>query len=252
MILKNENIITTLSLQMYYKNKILCIIPARKNSVGLKNKNLLKINGKPMIYWPINAALKSKLVDYTIVTTDCPKIRNISNKLGAQTPFLRPKRLATSTSKIYDVIIHTINYLTKKNEMYDYLVLLEPTSPLTKYSDVDGAIKKLINDNKATSLVSMTQNIISHPVFNLSLNNNNYIKKYLRKKISINRQKISKLYYLSGNIYISKISSYIKLKSFVQDYTYGFIVNKWKANEIDDMVDYIKTKAIMKFLNKKK
>ena len=89
--------------------------PKKKNSQGLKNKNIKKFNGKPLIYWPIKAAKECKLIDYTIVTTDSNEIMNLSKKYGANAPFIRPKVLAKSTSKIYDVIIHTLNYLSNKN-----------------------------------------------------------------------------------------------------------------------------------------
>ena len=236
---------------MFKNKKILCIIPARKNSQGLKNKNIKEINGKPLIYWPIKAAKKCKIIDYTIVTTDSNKIKNLSKKYGANVPFIRPKRLAKNTSKIYDVIIHTLNYLSKKNLYFDYFILLEPTSPLTNHKDISSSTKKLLSNKIATSLVSVTPNITSHPIFNLKMKKNNLVKKYTQKKISIHRQNISKLYYISGNIYISKIDTYLKSKSFVQNKTIGYLVNKWKASEIDDIVVFIKTEAIIKYKKSK-
>ena len=227
--------------------KILCIIPARKGSVGLKNKNIKPINKKPLIYWPIKAALKSKFIDYTLVTTNSSDVKNLSIKYGANVPFLRPEKLSKSNSKVSAVILHALEYLSKKKIKFDYFILLEPTSPLTTSIDVDLMIKKLINKEDCDSLVTVAQNITAHPIFNLKIDKKEIAKKYTSSDISINRQDISKLYYLSGNAYISKVSTYKKYMSFLQKKTIGHIVDKWKASEIDDIVDFIKTESIMKY-----
>ena len=232
---------------MIKKKKIICIIPARQGSLGLKNKNIKLINGKPLIYWPIKASLSSKYVDYTLVTTNSNQIKKIAKKNGANVPFLRPEKLSTSKSKISNVILHTLKYLKKNKMKFDYFILLEPTSPLTNNLDVDIILKKIVNKKNYDSLVTVVQNITAHPIFNLNLDKNNKIQKYSSKNININRQKISKLYYLSGNAYVSKISTYLKHKSFIQKKTIGHIVDKWKASEIDDIIDFIKTESIMKY-----
>jgi len=227
--------------------KIICIIHARQGSIRLKNKNIKLINGKPLIYWPIKASLNSKYVDYTLVTTNSNQIKKIAKKNGANVPFLRPEKLSTSKSKISNVILHTLKYLKKNKMKFDYFILLEPTSPLTNNLDVDIILKKIVNKKNYDSLVTVVQNITAHPIFNLNLDKNNKIQKYSSKNININRQKISKLYYLSGNAYVSKISTYLKHKSFIQKKTIGHIVDKWKASEIDDIIDFIKTESIMKY-----
>ena len=236
---------------MIKNKKIICIIPARQGSLGLKNKNIKLINGKPLIYWPIKASLNSKYVDYTLVTTNSNQIKKIAKKNGANVPFLRPEKLSTSKSKISNVILHTLKYLKKNKMKFDYFILLEPTSPLTNNLDVDIILKKIVNKKNYDSLVTVVQNITAHPIFNLNLDKNNKIQKYSSKNININRQKISKLYYLSGNAYVSKISTYLKHKSFIQKKTIGHIVDKWKASEIDDIIDFIKTESIMKYRKNK-
>ena len=184
---------------MIKNKKIICIIPARQGSLGLKNKNIKLINGKPLIYWPIKASLNSKYVDYTLVTTNSNQIKKIAKKNGANVPFLRPEKLSTSKSKISNVILHTLKYLKKNKMKFDYFILLEPTSPLTNNLDVDIILKKIVNKKNYDSLVTVVQNITAHPIFNLNLDKNNKLQKYSSKNININRQKISELYYLSGN-----------------------------------------------------
>ena len=84
---------------MFQKKKIICIIPAREGSVGLKNKNIKKINGKPLIYWPINAAKKSKLIDTIIVSSDSKKVKKLAKNYNVACPFLRPKKISGHKAK---------------------------------------------------------------------------------------------------------------------------------------------------------
>ncbi len=233
---------------MFQKKKIICIIPAREGSVGLKNKNIKKINGKPLIYWPINAAKKSKLIDTIIVSSDSKKVKKLAKNYNVACPFLRPKKISGNNSKISEAIIHALNFYKKREfQTFDYLILLEPTSPLTDHVDIDKSLKIIIKNKKIDSLVSITENSTSHPQFNFKLGEKNLLKKFLKLKSDVNRQDLSKLFYLSGNLYISKISSYLKTKSFTQKKTFGYVVDKWKASEIDDLVDFIKTESIMKY-----
>ena len=138
---------------MINNKKIIGIVPARIGSKGLKFKNIKKLNSKPLIFWPIQSLKKSKYVDKIVLNTDSRKIRNIGIKMGAVSPFLRPKHLASDNSKIADVIIHTIKFFQKKKIFYDYLLLLEPTSPLTTSRDIDSAIEVLEKSSKKFSRI---------------------------------------------------------------------------------------------------
>ena len=115
------------------KNKILAIIPCRSGSKGVKNKNIRKIFGKPLIYYSIFFALQCKFIDRVIVSTDSKKYKKISENFGAEVPFLRPKNISKDDSLDIDLFKHTINWL-KKNENYEpnLIVHLRPTSPLRK------------------------------------------------------------------------------------------------------------------------
>ena len=233
---------------MINKKKIIAIIPARAGSKGLKNKNIKIINKKPLIYWSINSLKKSKYVDKIIVSTDSKKIKAIAQSVGADVPFLRPKIISTDKAKTFDVIKHCLKFLKKKNENFDYIVLLEPTSPLTTSLDIDNALRTLDKNKDADSLVSIAENIDCHPVFNINLNNKGIIKPYLKKLASPRRQDLSKLFFYCGNIYVSKIKPLLKSKSFYQkDKTIGFKSNKWQSLEIDDIYDFIYVESVMKY-----
>lgn len=237
---------------MINNRKILGIVPARIGSKGLKFKNLKKLNSKPLIYWPIKTLKKSKYIDKIILNTDSKKIRDLGTKMGAQTPFLRPKYLASDNSKISDTIIHTIKYFEQKRIFYDYILLLEPTSPLTTSSDVDYAIKTLEkNSNKADALVSVAENISGHPKFSVKLDKNQFIKSLNKSFFDEPRQKIDKIFFYSGNFYLSKVNSFIKKKTFYHKKTMAIVSSKMKSFEIDDELDFFIVEKIMKYYNKR-
>ena len=236
---------------MINNKKIIGIVPARIGSKGLKFKNLKKLNSKPLIFWPIKTLKKSKYIDKIILNTDSKKIRDLGIKMGAEVPFLRPKYLASDKSKISDTIIHTIRYFEKKKIFYDYLLLLEPTSPLTTTEDIDNAIEVLEKSKKnADALVSIAENVTAHPKFCVKLDNNQMIKTYDTKFYNINRQELDKTYFYSGNFYLSKVNTFIKKKTFYHNKTKAIISSKVKSFEIDDKLDFFIVEKIMKHYNK--
>lgn len=137
---------------------ILGLIPARGGSKGIPWKNLVDLGGKPLIARTIESSLKCGMIDRTIVTTDSEKIAEISRKYGADVPFLRPNEFALDESNSYDAIFHAIDWL-KENENieYDYICLLQPTSPFRNHEHINEAIKKLFKTKNALSLISVTE-----------------------------------------------------------------------------------------------
>ncbi len=237
---------------MINKKKIIGIIPARIGSKGLKFKNLKKLNSKPLIYWPFKTLKNSKFVDRIILNTDSNKIKNLGVKMGVEVPFLRPKHLASDNTKIADVIIHTLKYFERKNIFYDYILLLEPTSPLTSSSDINNAIKTLDkNSNKADALVSVAENVSGHPKFSVKLNENQFIKSLDKSFFDEPRQKIDKVFFYSGNFYLSKVNTFMKKKTFYHKKTMAIVSSKMKSFEIDDELDFFIVEKIMKYYNKK-
>ena len=138
--------------------KFLAIIPARKGSKGIKNKNFKLFNGKPLIYWTLKSAKKSKYLDKILVSTDSKKIQNFCIKNNVLSPFIRPKKISHSKARAHDVILHTIKFL-KNNYSYkpDAVVYLQPTSPLRTSDHIDHAFEKMIDAglHKLVSVVEM-------------------------------------------------------------------------------------------------
>lgn len=237
---------------MYREKKIIAVIPARGGSKGLPYKNVLNLLGKPVISWTIDSARKSKYLDKLIVSTDDQAIAKISRKYGADVPFIRPKKLSNDRAASVDVILHALQYLQKYYENFDYIVLLEPTSPLREFNDIDKAIENLLNNKiGASSLVSVCRVESTHPFFDVLINKKGFIAPYMGKFIgNCRRQDIADLYFFEGTIYISEINELFKRRSFYHGRTIPYIVPRWKSLEIDEILDLICAEAILK--NKKK
>lgn len=229
---------------MYKKKKFLCVIPARIGSKGLPKKNLKKIRNIELFKYPLFAAQKAKYIDHIVVNTDSKYIASLSKKMNSNYPILRPKKLSGDKVPTYKVLIHSIDYLRKRGLNFDYVICLEPTSPLTTSKDLEIAIKKLVSDKKADSCISLSEAINFHPSNLYKVKK--YIKNAFQKKSSqIRRQELNKIYFIDGSLYISKISSLIKYKNFVSGKVIPYFINKIKSFEIDDEIDFQIVKMII-------
>ena len=232
--------------------KCLALIPARGGSKGLPRKNLIKLCGLPLIGWPIQAARKSKYVDQIIVSTDDKIIATKAIELGAEVPFIRPNELATDRASTSSVIEHALSFVMNKNNVVDYIILLEPTSPLTDSDDVDLAFEMLDSQRDiADSIVGVSKVEATHPVFDVIITKKGCIKPFLSDDFfsSGRRQDISDLYFFDGSLYLSDASVFFQKKTFYHNRTLPFITPRWKAFEVDNLVDLICVEAIMKNLD---
>jgi CMP-N,N'-diacetyllegionaminic acid synthase len=229
--------------------KVLFIIPARGGSKGLPGKNIRPLNGKPLIAWTIETALKTKTFfdARVVVSTDSEEIAEVAKKHGAEIPFMRPAELALDTSTSMEVILHAIEFFEKQKEKFDIVCMLEATSPQRDELDLKNAIELLQNTNGAESIVGVCRSESGHPAFLAKMNNEKFISpmnggefKFLR------RQEIDDVYFFEGSLYASKTESLKNRKSFYHDKTLGFEMPKWKSFEVDDLVDFIIIEGLMK------
>ena len=145
--------------QLFGKKSILAFIGARASSKGLRNKNTRSFAGKPLICWTIEAALGSKFIDRTLVSTDGFRIARIAKAAGASVPFMRPAELATDTASLLHSIRHATHWLAEhEGNAYDYVMMLQPTSPLRNVRHINEAISYYFKHRKTNldTLVSVT------------------------------------------------------------------------------------------------
>lgn len=224
---------------MYKGKKILALVPARRGSKGLPLKNIKKMLGKPLIAWTIEQALESKYLDKVIVSTDGQDIAKLANKYGAEVPFLRPKEFATDDSPTSDVVMHALNYLGEQDEFYDYIAVLEPTSPLRNRGDIDNGIKMLVDNAAADSLVTVGEIHTEHPMVAKRMVNNLVVPYINNKKSIYQRQQCNKAYFPYGVLYIAKVLVYKELKTFYTHHTIPLKIERWQNYEVDDKIDFM-------------
>lgn len=192
---------------------ILGLIPARGGSKGVPGKNIKMINGKPLIVWTIERALRSKLLDMVVVSTDNEKIAEIARENGAQV-MMRPSELATDTASTQEVMAYTLHQISA-----DILVLLQPTSPCRSESLIDECIQEFIEndyDSLATGFIC------------------DY-KEYGRNVLP--RQQIQGFFYDDGNVYVIKANNILKGDRYGKKIGHKF-VSRYENVEIDDMFDF--------------
>ena len=231
---------------MFKNKRILAIIPARSGSKGIKHKNIIDLNGKPLISYSIEAGLKSKYIDKVIVSTDGEEIAEVARKYGAEVPFLRPKDLASDTSKSIDVVIHAIEQLKMREEEYDYCVLLQPTQPLRKSEHIDESIEKIIN-KKAESLVSVCE-VEEHPILMRRICDDKLIN-LLEGSSTVRRQDFEKVYIVNGAIYINQIDK-LSLNTSLNDNITPYIMKREYSVDIDTIADLKVAEKFLKLENK--
>lgn len=233
---------------MYKSKNILAIIPARGGSKGLPDKNIKLLCGKPLIGWTISQAKASKYIDEIFVTTDCLKIADVAEQFGITVPFLRPKELATDSASSMDVVDHVLSYFKEEGKLFDYIVLLEPTSPLRKKNDLDAAIKLAVDNETSDGVVSLGEVHMEHPMIVKKINEKGKITSYIDevKKIT-QRQQADKAYFPYGVIYMIKSEVFKREKAFYTNNITPYFIERWQNYEVDDIYDFI---AIESILNK--
>lgn len=229
---------------MINNKKVLAVITARGGSKGLPGKNIKLLNGKPLIAWSIEQGLASEAVDKVLVSTDSNEIAEISRHFGADVPFQRPAELASDTATSMDVIIHALDYLKEKDDHYDVLILLEPTSPLRDSQDIDRALSMLTSDSKAKSIAGVCQVEGQHPEFLIQIEDG-FMYPYGDFDVK-RRQDISQLYFFEGSVYAAYTEYLREARTFYSKSTLAYVVPKWKSFEIDDAIDFSIVEHLLK------
>lgn len=230
---------------MYKNKRILALIPARGGSKRLPGKNIIPLLGKPLVAWTIEQALASNLCDRVVVSTDDKGIAKVAREFGAEVPFLRPKKLASDRASSLSVAYHAIEFFRRKGTEFDYLALLEPTSPLRKKCDIDRAISTLVNNPKAEALVSLGMIHLEHPMLVKKIKNG-LIKPYTRLPEVQQSQETDAAYFPYGVIYLSKVSSLYKNKTFYPRRSIYILLERWQNYEVDDQIDLLLVEKIMR------
>jgi len=223
------------------KKLFLAVIPARGNSQRIKGKNLIKLNKKPLIYWTIKSALKSKYISDVCITSDSEKILNYCKNFDVKT-IMRPKKLSGNIIMPDEAVKHA--YLKLKIR-YDFIVMLQPTSPLRTFQDIDSAIEIMIK-NKSKCLFSSS--IESRFIWKKGKSNYYPINYNFKKRPR--HQDIS-FYFENGAIYISRSSLFTKNTNRLGGKISTYVMPYERSLDIDNIKDLKEAEKMMRSQNKK-
>jgi len=215
--------------------KVLSIIPARGGSKGLPRKNIIDLASKPLIASTIEASLSSKIITKTIVSSDDDEILDISKKYKAEI-LKRPKNLSMDNSSSESVVNHVLSYMDDIGEQFEFIALLQPTSPLRNYIDIDKAYKTML-DSKANAVISVCE-FDSKALKALIKTETGFLKGISNKKyLFMPRQSLPELYIPNGAIYIINVDAFRKYGSFLTTKTVNYCMPKERSIDVDSFSD---------------
>lgn len=236
---------------MLNKKKIfLCVILARGGSKSVKNKNILDLNGHPLIAYTIFHAIKSRVFEDIIVSTNDKRIKKISKLYGAKVPFIRPKNLSKDNSKPIDALYHATKIAEKiYNKKYDYVIELLCTNPFKIFKDIQ-AVSKIQYRTKADSVIAVHKLEDHHPI-RIKRIVKGYIRNFCLHEIPESRRQDLKpaAYIRSGSIYSMRRDMLEKKIRYGTKKSIAYIIPNSRVVNIDSMMDFEFAKFYAKKIN---
>jgi CMP-N,N'-diacetyllegionaminic acid synthase len=227
---------------MYRDKTILGLIPARGGSKTLKGKNLRPLGDRPLIAWSIAAVTSSTSIDRTIVSSENNEILTVARKFGAETPFVRPSDLASDDTPTIDVVHHALRSI---NETFDYVVLVQPTSPMVTAGDIDGCVAKCI-DLGAPACVSVTP-VSKHPFWMYSISDDQRLFPIVENPRTrpSRRQDLPLVFALNGAVFAAKSDWIASQRDFVTAETIAYQMPVERSVDIDTDFDLKIAEALL-------
>jgi len=219
---------------MISDKKILGIIPARGGSKGIFRKNLKLLAGKPLIAWTIEEAKKSHYLDRIILSSEDAEIIATAKTLGCEVPFVRPVELARDDTPGIEPVIHALNCL---GEPFDYVVLLQPTSPLRSVADIDGCIRFCVREGAPACIsVTLTE---KHPYWMHTIDEHHRLHPVLPAAQPVQRrQDLPPVYLENGAVLMAQTDYLLKEKSFITHETVAYVMPPERSWDIDNERDF--------------
>ena len=225
--------------------KFLAVVPARLNSKSLRKKNTFLVNNKPLIQYTFEE-LKKSLIKNKYLLSDDKKIKKLAKKYSLSVDYLRPKSLSRSTTSLVETLFHFHKWTESKKIFYDYLVVLQPTSPLRNYKDINSAVK-MVKKRKYKSLFSISESL-EHPYESIKIFNNKKWQYVLSKsKKYYRRQDFDfKSYFINGAIYILHKELVVRKKIYENKNSSFFIMPKHRSIDVNDLEEVKIAESLIK------
>ena len=223
--------------------KTLVVIPARSGSKGLPDKNIKLLNGKPLIHYSIEVAQQIFNNEDICISTDSDKYIKIAEQTGLKIPFVRPETLSTDNATTQNVLLHCLDFYEQKGVFYDYILLLQPTSPFREKKHLEDI---LMENNEDCDMIVSVKETDSNPYYVLlEENKEGYLKKLMKGEFT-RRQDCPKVYEYNGSMYLintnslknTLISNFKKIRKYKMQSKYSI--------DIDNQLDFDFAEFLMK------
>ena len=225
---------------LIHGRRVLGVIPARGGSKGVLGKNIREVGGRPLIGWAIDQALGSRYIDRTVVSSDSPDIISVAQKLGGDVPFVRPAELATDTAPGVAPAIHAVVELPG----YDYVVLLQPTSPLRTSEDIDACIDLCVFSG-APSAVAVSP-VSESPYWMYQMGADQRLSPLLgSKELVTRRQDLPPIYSVNGAVYVALTNWLKESGTFLSQETIGYVMPRERSVDLDSEEDFERLKVLL-------
>jgi CMP-N,N'-diacetyllegionaminic acid synthase len=213
--------------------RVLAVVPARGGSKGLPGKNCLLLQGKPLLAWTIAAARACAAIDRLILSSEDAAIMATAQEWGCEVPFVRPVHLATDEAATVDVLRHALQSLP---ERYEWLVLLQPTSPLRQAADIEACLE-LCRRYQAPAAVSVTA--VKSPFWSYFLTSDLEMQPVLGQDATrVGRQQLPTAYVLNGAVYVARCDWFLQQNGFVGVGTRAYVMPAERSVDIDTALDW--------------
>lgn len=224
----------------------LAIIPARSGSKGVVDKNIRDLNGKPLMGYSIEAAIKSECFSEVMVSTDSEKYADVAISCGAKVPFFRSMEKSSDYATSWDVVREVLNKYRMQGMQFEMVTLLQPTSPLRTADDIVGAYK-LYKEKDASSVVSVCETETS-PLLCNTLQSDNSLEGFISPEIlGKRRQELPGYYRLNGAIYMCRINDSDMQFDLYGKNSYAYVMSQEKSVDIDTEYDFFMVEQIIKY-----
>jgi pseudaminic acid cytidylyltransferase len=221
----------------------IAVIPARGGSKRIPRKNIKEFSGRPMIAWAITSAIKSKLFDNVIVSTDDEEIADIARKWGAETPFTRPVELSDDITPTVPVIAHAVRFAIESGRDIEYACCIYPCVPFLQENDLVDAFN-LMKKNNADFVYPVTE--YAHPIQRAMRQLSSGQMQFVNPENELTRtQDLEKTFHDSGQFYWGKSSAWLEQKKMHTD-GLGMSIPNWRVVDIDSMDDWKRAEDLFK------
>lgn len=218
---------------------MLGLITARGGSKNVPGKNIRPVGGKPLIAWTIEAGIASRFLDRLILSSDDEAIMEVARQHGCDVPFKREARLAADDTPSMDVVLDALN----RCPGYDWVVLLQPTSPLRRGADIDAAMERCVTLG-APACVSVCM-VEQSPYWMYTLRSDDRLAALLPSSGATQRQDLPPIYVLNGAVYIAGTAWLEKSRSFLTPETVAYEMPIERSLDIDTEADLARLRILI-------